>query len=777
LQTDDLGFKGYSKNKAANFGISERNSLLKDLQSAKKEILLLLSTINEPMIKLKESDVDDKEKNEQKEKVLKMSTGNDGSLKKIDDQIYDLFIRITKSSVKRGLKTKILVPEHFRIENDQRIKTKSMISNNTDSPASDTLSKFLILANQIEKNEDNNSSPQRSIIKNIEVKFFESPKIKEEARIFLLLSFIVDRSSAYIITTSRTKSKIQRQSAEFESSIQQPDLPHANLTFSTCNNNLDLLCHISSFENLWSQSISYEKVRDQAKMQEEFINVAAHELRTPIQPILLGTDFLCSIIKDPEQIKLLRIINSNAKKLKSLSEDILDVSRIESNTLTINKELVNLNDLIYNIFVEFRNSISRAKSHDQEQEDTDGLDRTCNTNDGYTSGEDGLDNEYESASRKLQFLGKSGEHLEEEDIFVVDADRNRISQVMSNLLTNAAKFTTEEDRITVSITEWKKNDQSYTMNDDSVKPEEIANINNQEKETKGALSNPSTANQRKGKEEENSDTAKNIHPSQCRHFLKNTEQSFAEIQVKDTGNGIEEAMLPRLFTKFASNSYKGIGLGLFISKAIVEAHGGCIWAENNNDGRGCTFHFILPRIIKNKSRQQNALKQKGDHKIQETETKRILIVLEDNTILLKLKEILEGNLGLLSKNNNFKAGTSLISSNNDKESLPINKDIIYTIDNFNDPSIALDKFIIRYYDLIIIDIEFSKMSGFDFCKCIRQKDKKVKVCFLASGETHYKALNNILGFSPMENEQFMDRGDIDNNPDSILEQINAMVLS
>jgi two-component system sensor histidine kinase VicK len=67
-----------------------------------------------------------------------------------------------------------------------------------------------------------------------------------------------------------------------------------------------------------------------------------------------------------------------------------------------------------------------------------------------------------------------------------------------------------------------------------------------------------------------------------------------QVSVKDTGKGIDPEIMPRLFTKFATKSVTGTGLGLFISKAIVEAHGGRIWGENNADGKGATFAFSLP---------------------------------------------------------------------------------------------------------------------------------------------------------------------------------------
>ena len=69
------------------------------------------------------------------------------------------------------------------------------------------------------------------------------------------------------------------------------------------------------------------------------------------------------------------------------------------------------------------------------------------------------------------------------------------------------------------------------------------------------------------------------------------------VMVKDNGAGIDKQILPNLFTKFASKSFQGTGLGLFISKSIVESHGGKMWAENNEDGeQGATFGFSLPFV-------------------------------------------------------------------------------------------------------------------------------------------------------------------------------------
>jgi two-component system, OmpR family, sensor histidine kinase VicK len=74
----------------------------------------------------------------------------------------------------------------------------------------------------------------------------------------------------------------------------------------------------------------------------------------------------------------------------------------------------------------------------------------------------------------------------------------------------------------------------------------------------------------------------------------NEQTKEVSVSIKDTGEGIDRNILPQLFTKFSSKSFEGIGLGLFITKNIVEAHGGRIWAENNPDGRGATFFFTLP---------------------------------------------------------------------------------------------------------------------------------------------------------------------------------------
>ena len=255
------------------------------------------------------------------------------------------------------------------------------------------------------------------------------------------------------------------------------------------NSRPGVLSYVSIFENLWKQTELYEQLKIHDRMQQEFINVAAHELRTPIQPIISLTEVLQSQIKDVKQQEMLEVTIRNAKRLQRLTNDILDVTKIEGRSLELNKEEFNLNDVLINAM----NDI--------------------------TLGRDFLKNENIRLS-----------YNPHQDI-LIQADKGRISQVISNLLSNAVKFTAEG---TILV---------------SVEKDKSSNNNN----NKAII-----------------------------------------VSVKDSGQGIDSSILPRLFTKFASKSYKGTGLGLFISKGIIEAHGGKIWGENNPDGRGATFSFSLP---------------------------------------------------------------------------------------------------------------------------------------------------------------------------------------
>jgi two-component system sensor histidine kinase VicK len=244
-------------------------------------------------------------------------------------------------------------------------------------------------------------------------------------------------------------------------------------------------------------ALANEQIKQNGNMQIEFINIASHELRTPIQPILGLTQIILSKIKDTEQIELLDTVIRNAKRLKQLTDDIFDVTRIESRSLNLNKEQFDLNEQIKTAINDIKNQISIR---------------------------------YNNNAVKLTF---ETERKEGNGVFI-KADKIRIYEVISNLLKNAIKFTKEG---TISITTEEKKKKKKTG---------------------------------KGGE--------------------------VIVKIKDTGIGMPYNILPNLFSKFATGSTfkRGIGLGLFISKSIIEAHGGRIWAQNNPDGKGATFYFSLP---------------------------------------------------------------------------------------------------------------------------------------------------------------------------------------
>jgi signal transduction histidine kinase len=234
-----------------------------------------------------------------------------------------------------------------------------------------------------------------------------------------------------------------------------------------------------------------EQLKVHAQLEREFVNVAAHELRTPIMPILGMADILESRFQHAgsDQILLKKsdfeIISRNSMRLERLATDILDVSRIETRSLRLNKEQFDLCDL---------------------------LEHTVND----------VENQFPNDKVSYSIRVRKGTN--------VYADKSKLGQVLSNLLTNAAKFT-DHGSITVACM---------------------------------------------------------------------ADADIAHISVSDTGTGIDPEVWPRLFSKFVNKAgdervQTGSGLGLYISKGIVEAHGGQISAENNKDGKGCTFRVTIPQ--------------------------------------------------------------------------------------------------------------------------------------------------------------------------------------
>jgi signal transduction histidine kinase len=229
-----------------------------------------------------------------------------------------------------------------------------------------------------------------------------------------------------------------------------------------------------------SLSVAKQQLEVHATMQKEFINIAAHELRTPTQAILGYAELLQT---DPEERKeMIAGIYRNSIRLQRLTSDILDVTRIESESLRLDKEEFNMGEVV------------------------EGVIRDANA---------------QMSNGKIEFVY----NVEES---VVHADRGRITQVFANLLDNAIKFT-KQGKIEITV---------YRANGD------IA------------------------------------------------------ISIRDSGDGIDANIMPRLFSKFATKSDKGTGLGLFISRSIIDAHGGRIWCYNNSDGKGATFAFSIPAFEK-----------------------------------------------------------------------------------------------------------------------------------------------------------------------------------
>lgn len=239
---------------------------------------------------------------------------------------------------------------------------------------------------------------------------------------------------------------------------------------------------------------SNEQLKKHDKMQQEFINITAHELRTPTQSIIGYVEMIKSF---PERTSTyLQPIERNTQRLYRLIQDILDITKIESGSLKLKKTTFDMNEKINNVI---RDLTPKKKVNDD------------NTN------------------QSVKFIFQPTK-----EPIRVFADKERIYQIISNLIKNALKFIPSTDgKIEITL-------------------EKVKEKNDNKKE-------------------------------------------FVSVKIKDNGKGIDEEVLPRLFEKFASKTeLGGTGLGLYLSKNIVEAHGGKIWGKNNNNGSGAEFGFTIP---------------------------------------------------------------------------------------------------------------------------------------------------------------------------------------
>jgi signal transduction histidine kinase len=252
--------------------------------------------------------------------------------------------------------------------------------------------------------------------------------------------------------------------------------------------------YLAVFESFWRQAELFEKMKEVELLEKDFINFAAHELRNPVQPIIGFSELLYSKIDNHEHRRLLDEVILNAKRLERLALIMLDVTRIENNSLVLRKEIVDTSEILRDII----------DSYNRKLEERNIARNNENT--------------------KLIIIQNGSKNINGTNATI---DKVRITQVVCNILDNAISFS-PEGKIRILLKREKRNGQNLLI-----------------------------------------------------------------VSVKDTGPGIDPEISPKLFTKFASKSDMGTGLGLFISKGIVEAHGGKIWAENNPH-RGATFSFSLP---------------------------------------------------------------------------------------------------------------------------------------------------------------------------------------
>jgi signal transduction histidine kinase len=316
--------------------------------------------------------------------------------------------------------------------------------------------------------------------------------------ILILILYLVARMLKPIFDLTQATSKIKK--GNFDVTVTPKGTDELSILAQSFNSMTDFMRElIQNHRDLTTKlEAANEELKRKDQLKDEFINIAAHELRAPIQPILGLAELLLrrkssgevthsnssSSNASKQEIEQLDIIIRNAKRLLRLEQNMLDMTKIENKSLKLDKERFDLIVKIQNVIKDFSSELSEDK---------------------------------------IQPVFTSSQ---KEPIFV-NADKVRIFEVISNLLGNAIKFTTKEAGRSITI-----------------KAEKI--------------------------------------------------DSKVSVSIKDTGSGIHPEIMPKLFSKFVTNSSGGTGIGLFISKSIVEAHGGSIRAENNADGKGATFTFSLP---------------------------------------------------------------------------------------------------------------------------------------------------------------------------------------
>jgi two-component system, OmpR family, sensor histidine kinase VicK len=368
--------------------------------------------------------------------------------------VMDYLAKLSNS----GIKVKLLTPKDSSIEESlQNLKATSTIDINYLETETAIKNKYLI------------TDRKNSLV--IELK-------DKEDNIDNLYHYL--RQKEYENYTPRTSSQLAASSTILGTAIYS-------------NSKSTVLSYISIFETLWRETELFKELKQADILKTEFIDIAAHELRTPTQSIIGYCEMLEAFPDKKEEFLI--PIKRNAERLYKLTQDILDVAKIELGNLKLEKTTFDMNEKINNVI----RDVTPKK----------------NLNDNMKN------------QQNVKFIFQPSK-----EPIMVFADKQRIYQVISNLVKNSLKF--------------------IPLNDGKIEiiMEKIRESNKKE---------------------------------------------VVSVKISDNGTGIDSQILPRLFQKFTTKSeFGGTGLGLYISKNIIEAHGGRIWAENNAEGKGATFYFSLP---------------------------------------------------------------------------------------------------------------------------------------------------------------------------------------
>ena len=401
-----------------------------------------------------------------KNEILSVLPSFNSFLRQVDDGMMELIRSVAESNP--NLDIRILIAEEINDEMQRQVV--------------DIFDKFNNFVSLHEDVNDLKLQFQFKDIENFRLKLLNS-KLHTEIAVL-----IVDREKSILIESRNIASNNVLQSIGLSSFSNSKRISNS---------------YASIFEAIWNQAELSDKLRIQDRLQKEFINIAAHELRNPVQSLLGYSDILMNSKGNMESCNSFIVtINQSTKRLAKLIDKVLDVTQLENELLILNKEIFDLEHLVKEIVREYNNTIRLLNKDHIEIVFIEQYDPTDKI---------------------------SSNHKESRLVY---ADRVRIIQVIMNILENAVEFT-KSGKILV-----------------------------------------------------------------CMH--KNSKLNEICLSVSDSGSGIDPQILPKLFTKFVSKSKKGTGLGLYISKKIIEAHNGSIWAENyfvdsvKQDIAGSRFTISLP---------------------------------------------------------------------------------------------------------------------------------------------------------------------------------------